>query len=869
MVGLKTPISQKFAAMVLETGTVSTLVRNVFQEYLGEKVEDGSESPRKRQIIVAAAAVAAAGAAPPVLSQAQLAQQTQLAHQQQLQMQQYQIQLQQQNIPVPQQQQHMQALQLQQQAQMSQYQQRQMAQSVAYTQAQAQAQADAEAAAAALSPTPLPDSRARVVWKALRNGVEILTAAAEALSGGANRVGCSTNLMDVLTSIWDQLLAFDLNLNAESSKQENVVVASSKVEKVDVVRHIARLLVLQARSSKPTVSGLLLLTHTLNVDFGTVDFSFVKDFLRHEVPVISSLPRVRELVAVVLHILPDVTVSLQWKANLLQNLVTPVLFYVSKFRHADKGEVFDKEIISMLVHYALEATLQGGKGAAGTDTGTGTGTQGRDSRSNSSSSNTSSEGEMRTTVTGNHRNRSGSASSGDSASKVCKGKDKDKEGMTRARCHTHSRCSTFASVADSSDKISEVVAKYCPLHLMSDADASAGAKWSDRLKIELLRLSTLLLEYSSNLFKRYKNELIIFAWNFKKSDDSIIKYWACLNAARFLTYMEVDSSSKDADTTSNLTFQIYNQLMKAFKSEGKDLVAAALDAIVPVLPDRLKSDRFHKVMRLTKKITNEESSNVPHLVHVWQVIIRHWLVFYPYRHHFITLMLQSVNRLGLHAAGNASPVEFRHVAFGIAHTIVMWEQHRQTNLLRLKESAWANAASAATGSVKTSAETGAGAGLDEKEEEKEEEKEKEKEKRPRDEDKGRAAMLKKDDFTLNSSFLHVLVGFLVRLAISVADSDDSSVSCYAAKSVGLFKELCMLFNVRNVHIAQYVKKCLCVSVSVSLLCVYATLSVCAGLDILLPAINISLTLLIIAIFYAHVSPDNYEHLPSNAGTSAW
>ena len=64
-------------------------------------------------------------------------------------------------------------------------------------------------------------------------------------------------------------------------------------------------------------------------------------------------------------------------------------------------------------------------------------------------------------------------------------------------------------------------------------------KWSDRLKIELLRLSTLLLEYSSHNFKRYKNELIIFAWNFKKSEDSIIKYWACLNAARFLTYMEV------------------------------------------------------------------------------------------------------------------------------------------------------------------------------------------------------------------------------------------------------------------------------------------------------------------------------------------
>ena len=41
-------------------------------------------------------------------------------------------------------------------------------------------------------------------------------------------------------------------------------------------------------------------------------------------------------------------------------------------------------------------------------------------------------------------------------------------------------------------------------------------------------------------------------------------------------YAQVDSSSKDVDTTSNLTFQIYNQLMKAFKSEGKHLVAAGV-----------------------------------------------------------------------------------------------------------------------------------------------------------------------------------------------------------------------------------------------------------------------------------------------------
>ena len=117
---------------------------------------------------------------------------------------------------------------------------------------------------------------------------------------------------------------------------------------------------------------------------------------------------------------------------------------------------------------------------------------------------------------------------------------------------------------------------------------------------------------------------------------------------------------------------------------------------VPVLPNRLKTDRFHKVMRLTKKITNEQSSNTPRLVHIWQVISRHWLVFYPYRHQFISLMLQSVNRLGLHAVGNASPVEYRHVAYGIAKTVIQWEQHRQKCLEHIRQEALVAAADAVT-----------------------------------------------------------------------------------------------------------------------------------------------------------------------------
>lgn len=148
----------------------------------------------------------------------------------------------------------------------------------------------------------------------------------------------------------------------------------------------------------------------------------------------------------------------------------------------------------------------------------------------------------------------------------------------------------------------------------------------------------------SHSYSRYKNELIMFAWNFKKAEDPFVRNWACLNAARFLAQMEVDPASKDAATTSNLAFQIYNQLLKSFKTEGRDLVNTALDAIIPVLPIRLKGDKFHKLMRLTKKITNEECGNIPHLVMVWGTICRHWKIFYGYRyvHHSRSLSTLSI-----------------------------------------------------------------------------------------------------------------------------------------------------------------------------------------------------------------------------------
>ena len=43
---------------------------------------------------------------------------------------------------------------------------------------------------------------------------------------------------------------------------------------------------------------------------------------------------------------------------MLRNLITPALFHISKFHAEKKAEVLNKEVVSMLVHYALEGSQE-------------------------------------------------------------------------------------------------------------------------------------------------------------------------------------------------------------------------------------------------------------------------------------------------------------------------------------------------------------------------------------------------------------------------------------------------------------------------------------------------------------------------------
>ena len=64
--------------------------------------------------------------------------------------------------------------------------------------------------------------------------------------------------------------------------------------------------------------------------------------------------------------------------------------------------------------------------------------------------------------------------------------------------------------------------------------ALCAAGWGEDLKLELLRLATLLIHRAPALLAEHRKELIKFGWNHLKRNDSPAKHHAFLNICRFL-----------------------------------------------------------------------------------------------------------------------------------------------------------------------------------------------------------------------------------------------------------------------------------------------------------------------------------------------
>jgi len=293
-------------------------------------------------------------------------------------------------------------------------------------------------------------------------------------------------------------------------------------------------------------------------------------------------------------------------------------------------------------------------------------------------------------------------------------------------------------------------------------------KFGKNLNIELLKLSTLLIEYMGLPLVDHRKELIKFAWNHLKSTDATSKHWAYVNVCRFISVYE---------TPSKIILQVYVALLRTYHAEGKELSRTALDILLPSLPTRLQPREFLKAVKWTKKIMYEEGHAQGQLLHIWGIFTRHPMIFYGYRGQFVPHMVNSLNRFGLPPN---CPLENRFLSVGLAELIINWEEHkerkakeRRVAVVRLKRMKGNSGEGIVT----------------------------------RDEGEDERGNSEDVDFSLTKPMIEIVLNFLVRLALFTATDSWARLSSKASK---LFKRGLMLWGgdcIRCVFFSKVFDQC--------------------------------------------------------------
>ncbi|GJD05701.1 Transcription-associated protein 1 [Galdieria sulphuraria] len=187
----------------------------------------------------------------------------------------------------------------------------------------------------------------------------------------------------------------------------------------------------------------------------------------------------------------------------------------------------------------------------------------------------------------------------------------------------------------------------------------------DGLSSELLRLSTLLIMYIPNELLEFRKELIKFGWDNLKKEDSYSKYWAFVKISRFFEAFQAPEK---------VVCQVFLALLRAWNSEGKVLTRHALSVITPVIPRRVSdessSGKAPTIARYTRKILSDEGFTCPRLAHIWYMICRYPLLFYPTRSLFIPLLTGALKKF---TSSASTMLEFRRMILDLVRLLLKWE----------------------------------------------------------------------------------------------------------------------------------------------------------------------------------------------------
>ncbi|EPB81798.1 hypothetical protein HMPREF1544_11483 [Mucor circinelloides 1006PhL] len=192
----------------------------------------------------------------------------------------------------------------------------------------------------------------------------------------------------------------------------------------------------------------------------------------------------------------------------------------------------------------------------------------------------------------------------------------------------------------------------------------------DSLRVELLQLTAMIIQYAPQLMTDMRKDVIKFGWHYLRLEDATCKQAAYVLIARFITAFE---------TPGKIVIQIYAALLRAHLSEARTLVKQGLDIISPMLPKRasqIGNERVPTWIRLTRKVVVEDTHSISQMVNVYQLLVRQPTLFYDYREHFLPQIVNALPKLGL--LQNATP-ENKLLTVELAELMLSWEETRLEN----------------------------------------------------------------------------------------------------------------------------------------------------------------------------------------------
>ncbi|RNA03194.1 Transformation transcription domain-associated [Brachionus plicatilis] len=220
---------------------------------------------------------------------------------------------------------------------------------------------------------------------------------------------------------------------------------------------------------------------------------------------------------------------------------------------------------------------------------------------------------------------------------------------------------------DSSDNIISVF-------INNVVDPDQNQNYSDAVRIHLLQLSCLFVQYAHDYIHNVNNKkqgtklrrLMTFAWPSllaKTCVDPFNKYQGLLLLSHIISKFAIHK---------RIVFQVFHSLLKAYAPEAKLVVRQALQILTPTFPTR-SEDGYITLASWTKKILIEENHSVPQLSHLIFIIVRYFKVFYYIRHTLINQLIVALQKVGL---SQNSTNENKLLIIDLCETILKWEAQR-------------------------------------------------------------------------------------------------------------------------------------------------------------------------------------------------